>query len=70
MFDLSRLSRRKAVILESLSLAGCTTLSAEGPFTQVADTVQLRLGKQISWDAGQYEDPVVHSTIEKLLSRP
>ena len=36
----------------------------------MADTVQLRLGKQISWDAGQYDDPVIHSTIEKLLSRP
>jgi outer membrane protein, heavy metal efflux system len=70
MSDLSRSIHRKAAVLASLSLAGCTTLSAEGPFSQVADTVQLRLGKQISWDAGQYEDPVVHSTIVRLLSRP
>jgi cobalt-zinc-cadmium efflux system outer membrane protein len=69
MFDLARSSRRKAVILASLSLAGCTTLSAEGPFIQVADAVQVRLDKQISWDVGPYEDPVIHSTIEKLLSR-
>jgi outer membrane protein, heavy metal efflux system len=70
MFDVRRFSRY-TVILVSLSLAGgCTTLSPEGPFTEVGDTVQQRLGKQISWDAGQYEDPVVHATIEKLLSRP
>ena len=70
MFELSRSIRQKAVVLASLSLAGCTTLSAEGPFSQVADNVQLRLGKRISWDAGQYDDPVVHAEIEKLLSRP
>lgn len=70
MFDLLRASRSKAAILAMLSLGGCTTLSPEGPFSQVADTVQVRLGKQISWDAGQYEDPVVHSAIERLLSRP
>jgi cobalt-zinc-cadmium efflux system outer membrane protein len=70
MFELLIQSRRKASILAMLSLAGCTTLSAEGPFSQVADTVQFRLGKQISWDAGQYEDPAVHSAIEKQLSRP
>ena len=70
MFDARRFSRHTA-ILAALSLAGgCTTLSPEGPFTEVADTVQLRLSKQISWDAGQYEEPVVHATIQKLLSRP
>jgi outer membrane protein, heavy metal efflux system len=69
MFEALRFSRR-AAILAFLSLAGCTTLSAEGSFTQVADAVQLRLGKQISWDAGQYEDPVVRAAIEKLSSRP
>ena len=70
MFNLRRFSRY-VIILGSVSLAGgCTTLSPEGPFTEVADTVQARAGKQISWDAGQYDDPVVHSAIEKLLSRP
>lgn len=70
MSDLSRSVRSKAVMLTFLALAGCTTLSPDGPFAQVGDTVQLRLGKQISWDAGQYDDPVVHTTIGKLLSRP
>jgi len=57
-------------VLALLALAGCTTLSPEGTFSQVADTVELRLGKQISWDSGRYEDPVVRSTVDKLLSRP
>lgn len=62
---------RHAVILASTAIvAGCTTLSSQGSFNQVADKIQLRLGKQISWDASQYDDPVVHATIEKLLSRP
>jgi cobalt-zinc-cadmium efflux system outer membrane protein len=51
-------------------LACCATLSSEESFNQVADTARVRLGKHISWDAGQYEDPLVHSAIEKLLSRP
>src|SRR5262249_41192705 len=57
-------------ILASLALPGCVLLSAEQSFNQVADTVRVRLGKQMSWDAGQYEDPLVRSTIGKLLSRP
>ena len=57
MSDLIRSIRSKAAILPLLFVAGCTTLSPEGPFAQVGDTVQLRLAKQISWDAGQYEDP-------------
>lgn len=61
--------RFKLVILVSLSLAGCGTLSSEGSFNQVADTVRGRLNKRISWDAG-YEDPHVRSTIARLLSRP
>ena len=70
MFIVRRINR-SILILASLSVvAGCTTLSPEGPFSEVGETVQLRLGKQISWDAGQYEDPLVHATIEKLLSRP
>lgn len=42
----------------------------EEPFNQVANTAQVRLGKRISWDAGHDEDPLVRSTIGKLLSRP
>lgn len=56
--------------LAFLALSGCVTLSSEESFNQVADAVRARLGKQMSWDAGQYEDPVVRSTIRKLLSRP
>jgi outer membrane protein, heavy metal efflux system len=57
-------------VLALLVLAGCVTLSPEESFNQVANTAQVRLGKRISWDAGQYEDPLVRSTIGKLLSRP
>src|SRR5215471_8697563 len=64
------LSRFKAIILAFLPLAGCVTFSTEEPFSQVAESVQTQIGKHISWDAGQYEDPLVRSAIEKLLSRP
>src|SRR6516225_3318154 len=60
----------KSIVLAFLSLAGCSTLPAEEPFNQVAESVQTQIGKRISWDAGQYADPLVRSTIEKLLSRP
>jgi cobalt-zinc-cadmium efflux system outer membrane protein len=53
-----------------ISASRRSTFSSEESFNQVADAVQVRLGKQISWDAGQYEDPLVRSTIGKLLSRP
>ncbi len=70
MFVVRRINQ-SILILASLSVvAGCTTLSPEGPFSEVGETVQLRIGKQISWDAGQYEDPVVHAAVEKLLARP
>ena len=60
----------RAFVLVFLPLAGCTTLSPEGSFHAVADSVESRIGQHISWDAGQYEDPLVRSTIERLLSRP
>jgi outer membrane protein, heavy metal efflux system len=62
--------RFKIIVLAFLPLAGCSTLSPEEPFNQVAESVQAQIGKRISWDAGQYADPLVRSTIEKLLSRP
>lgn len=62
--------RFKIIILAFLPLAGCGTLSSEESFNQVAETVQVQIGKRISWDAGQYADPLVRSTIETLLSRP
>jgi cobalt-zinc-cadmium efflux system outer membrane protein len=71
MLCLSRSHRRfQVVILTSLSLAGCVTLSSEESFNQVAATVHARIGERISWDAGQFENPAVRSTITKLLSRP
>lgn len=60
----------RGLILTVLPLAGCQTLSPEVPFNDVAGTVDQRLGQQISWDAGQYADPSVHSTIENLLAQP
>jgi outer membrane protein, heavy metal efflux system len=62
--------RFRIPVLAFLPLAGCSTLPPEGPFSQVAESVQAQIGKRISWDAGQYADPLVRSTIEKLLSRP
>jgi cobalt-zinc-cadmium efflux system outer membrane protein len=62
--------RFQVVVLASLSLAGCITLSPEGPFNQVADTIHARLGERINWDGGQYEDPLVRAAIGKLLSQP
>ena len=59
-----------ALLLVLLPLASCRTLSPEGSFYEVADTVHTRLGKDISWDAGQYVNPSVRATIEHLLSQP
>ena len=59
-----------ALVLVLLPLAGCRTLSPEGSFDQVADAVQTRIGKDISWDAGQYVDPSVRATLDHLLSQP
>jgi hypothetical protein len=56
--------------LALLALFGCVTLSPEESFNQIADAAQVRVGKHLSWDAGQYEDPLVRSTIGKLLSHP
>ena len=70
MLILSRYRYRGAVLLALLPLAGCRTLSPEGSFYEVADTVQVRLGKEISWDAGQYADPSVRAAIYNLLAQP
>src|SRR5215468_385807 len=71
MLRLSRsVGRFGMAVLVLLALAGCVTLSSEESFNQVADAAQVRLGKHLSWDAGQYEDPLVRSTVGKLLSRP
>jgi cobalt-zinc-cadmium efflux system outer membrane protein len=71
MLRLSRsVGRLGMAVLALLVLARCVTLSSEESFNHVADAAQARLGKHISWDAGQYEDPLVRSTIGKLLSRP
>ena len=65
------------VVIVFLPLAGWTTLlypmeslSPMESFNQVATTVDARLRKEISWDASQYDDAFVRSTIDKLLSRP
>jgi cobalt-zinc-cadmium efflux system outer membrane protein len=70
MLVLSHYRRGRALLLALLSLAGCRTLSPEGSFYEVADTVQVRLDKEISWDAGQYVDPSVDATIDELLAQP
>jgi cobalt-zinc-cadmium efflux system outer membrane protein len=70
MLALSRYRHSGALLLALLWLSGCRTLSPEGSFYEVADTVQARLGKEISWDAGQYVDPSVRAAIENLLAQP
>ncbi len=70
MLGISRHRRSGALLLALLPLAGCRTLSPEGSFYEVADTVQVRLGKEISWDAGQFVDPSVRATIGNLLAQP
>jgi outer membrane protein, heavy metal efflux system len=59
----------KVLIMALLPLAGCKSHSAEAPFYQVAVDVGARTGKQLSWDAGQYEDPLVKATIDNLLAQ-
>ncbi len=65
------------VVIAFLPLAGCSiplypmeSLSPMESFNQVATTVDARLRREITWDASQYDDSFVRSTIEKLLSRP
>ena len=70
MLSSSRHRWRRALTFALLPLAGCQTLSPEGAFYDVANTVEGRLGQQISWDAGQYADPYVRSTIDNLLAQP
>lgn len=59
-----------AVFALMVLLSGCTTLSPEGAFSEVAEDVNLRLGKQISWSPGEGDDPLVSARIDQLLSRP
>lgn len=70
MSAFSRYRCGAALILTLLPIAGCRTLSPEGSFYEVADSVQARMGKEISWDAGQYLDPSVRAAIDNLLAEP
>jgi outer membrane protein, heavy metal efflux system len=64
------------IIIVFLPLVGCTTMpfpmesSPIESFNQVATVVDARLRKEITWDASQYDNSLVRSTIEKRLSRP
>jgi outer membrane protein, heavy metal efflux system len=64
------------IMIVFLPLANCASpFSTESrspieSFKQVAATVDAKLGKEITWDAGQHDNSLVRSTIEKLLSRP
>jgi cobalt-zinc-cadmium efflux system outer membrane protein len=65
------------IVIAFLPLAGCTTvlfpvesLSPMEPFSEVATAGDARLRKEITWDATEYDNSLVRSTIEKLLSRP
>ncbi len=70
MLVLSHCRLGGALLLAALPLTSCRTLSPEGSFYEVADSIQGRLGKEISWDTGQYADPYVRATIDELVARP
>ncbi len=56
--------------LASLTLTGCTTLSAELAFDEVAATVAERTGQRIEWDTGSEDDLAARAAVDQLLRRP
>ena len=50
-------------------VSGCTTLSPDRAFNDVAANVEQRTGKRIEWDTGSKEDLQVRSRIDHLLRR-
>jgi outer membrane protein, heavy metal efflux system len=69
MLALSPSFGSKFLLIALLPLVGCKAQSAEAPFYEMALNVETRTGKQLSWDAGQYEDPFVKATIDNLLAQ-
>ncbi len=50
-------------------VTGCRTLAPETAFLDVADRVESRIGKRISWDLGTKDDMAVRTSVKRLLSR-
>ncbi len=56
--------------VSALLLAGCTTLSAQLAFDEVAATVSERTGQRIQWDTGSEDDLAARAAVDQLLRRP
>ena len=55
--------------LIAIALSGCAaSLSPEGAFLDVADTVQARTGQHLVWDVGSPAGLAVRDRVEDLLS--
>ncbi len=50
-------------------IAGCTSLSAQNSFEEVALTIQERTGKNIRWHDGTANDEMASGAINKMLKR-
>ncbi len=59
-----------SVALSGAILGGCTTLSAEQAFEDVALTIEERTGQRIDWDQGTDDDLAARAAVDMLLSRP
>ena len=56
--------------LGALSLAGCATFSKDGGFSDVADTAQARLGKEVRWLRTPEERAEAQAQVAALMQRP
>ena len=62
--------RMAALILAGAILSGCTTLSPQLAFDDVALEVEERTGQRIEWDRGTDDDLAARAAVEQLLKRP
>jgi hypothetical protein len=61
---------RWSVALGALSLAGCAAFSRDGGFSDVADTAQTRLGKEVRWLRTPEERAKAQAQVAALMQRP
>ena len=62
--------RMAALILAGATLTGCTTLSPQLAFDDVALSVEQRTGQRIEWDRGTEDDLAARVAVANLLKRP
>ena len=51
-------------------LAGCTTFSQDGGFTDISTTAQARLGKDVIWAKSEDEQATITQRVAELLVKP